>query len=140
VANQKDDFVEGPAIRHPGGSRGPEHFENNWIPGRASLARNDDFPFGREFCKSLILIAGNSFSAFSACSAVNNKKKLGRRFSQKKRINPQGAKMEPSKIPLNPPFFKGGDYSPPFIKGRLGGISGMAKQFWSFIISYTIKN
>lgn len=67
-------------------------------------------------------------------------KELGRRFSQKKRINPQGAKREPPEIPLNPPFFKGGDYSPPFIKGRLGGISGMAKQFWSFIISYPIKN
>ena len=48
--------------------------------------------------------------------------------------------MSPEKSPTASPFFKGGDYSPPFIKGRLGGISGMAKQFWSFIISYTIKD
>jgi len=78
-------------------------------------------------------------TSFQSGSANQRIKKLGRRFSQKKRINPQGAKREPPEIPLNPLFFKGGDYSPPFIKGRLGGISGMAKQFWSFIISYTNK-
>jgi hypothetical protein len=35
--------------------------------------------------------------------------------------------QEPPEIPLNPPFSKGETISPPFIKGRLGGISGMAK-------------
>jgi hypothetical protein len=36
--------------------------------------------------------------------------------------------METSEIPLNPPFSKGETISPPFGKGRVGGIFGNSFQ------------
>jgi hypothetical protein len=43
-------------LRHSGESRNPEFFLTSWIPGRASLARNDDFSCFREFSKDLSIL------------------------------------------------------------------------------------
>ena len=63
---------------------------------------------------------------------------MGHRFSQKKRINPQGAKRGPPGIPLNPPFSKGETILLPLLKGGWEGFPLVGCRYDSRSDSYRL--